>query len=147
MIESWLAGKNMSLESDFSGKATVDCDPDLMTIAMTNLLGNAAKYGRKNGKIRLTVNRGPARLDVSVWNEGPGFKEEDREKLFRKFSRLDDPAHRKAKGTGVGLYTVWRIINQHGGRIEAHSRYGEWAEFAFWIPQPLQCYLQPPGDD
>lgn len=146
MVEPWLEGKEMTLDRQFSGQGTIDCDPDLMIIAMTNLLGNAAKYGRKGGTIRLTVHRGRARLDVSVWNEGAGFKDEDRQKLFRKFSRLDDPAHRKAKGTGVGLYTVWRIVNQHGGRIEAHSRYGQWAEFAFWIPQPLQCYLQPPPE-
>jgi hypothetical protein len=147
MIQPWLDGKEMTLEKQFSGEGTVDCDPDLMTIALTNLLGNAAKYGRKGGKIRLAVNQGPARLDVGVWNEGQGFKDEDRRKLFQKFSRLDDPELKKAKGTGVGLYTVWRIVNQHGGRIEAHSRYGEWAEFNFWIPQPLQCYLQPPPSD
>lgn len=146
MIQPWLEGKDMTLEKQFSGEGSVDCDPDLMTIAMTNLIGNAAKYGRKGGTIRLSVNRGPARVDVSVWNEGQGFKDEDRRKLFHKFSRLDDPELRKAKGTGVGLYTVWRIVNQHGGRIEAHSRYGQWAEFNFWIPQPLQCYLQPPPD-
>ncbi len=147
MVQPWLDGKEMTLEKQLSGEGSVDCDPDLMTIAMTNLLGNAAKYGRKGGKIRLAVNRGPARVDVSVWNEGQGFKDEDRRKLFHKFSRLDDPELKKAKGTGVGLYTVWRIVNQHGGRIEAHSRYGEWAEFNFWIPQPLQCYLQPPQAD
>ncbi len=138
MVQPWLAGKNMRLVKEFAGKAGgVECDPNLMIIAMTNLLNNAAKYGNRDGLIRCAVNCKPDRVEVSVWNEGPGFSEQDKDKLFRKFSRLDDPALRKAKGTGVGLYTVWRIINSHGGRISAGSEQGKWAEFTFHIPRPL----------
>ena len=37
----------------------------------------------------------------------------------------------------MGLYAVWRIVQLHGGRVDARSKYGEWAEFSFEIPQPL----------
>lgn len=138
MIEPWLRGKDMVLHKRFNGElGDVQCDPDLLTIAVTNLLNNAAKYGRNGGEIHLGVQRDADGVEVSVWNEGQGFSPEDRSKLFRKFSRLDDPAHRKAKGTGVGLYTVWRIIKAHGGQIDARSEYGQWAEFRFRLPQPL----------
>ena len=145
MVQPWLTGKEMTLETDLSSPAGgVPCDPDLMTIVMTNLLSNAAKYGCHGGKIKLTITTeddgleglgGLGRnLHVSVWNEGPGFAKADRANLFRKFSRLADPALRKAKGTGVGLYTVWRILNLHGGKIEATSKQGEYALFEFCLP-------------
>jgi len=84
------------------------------------------------------VRRDPDLLAVTVWNEGPGFPESERGKLFRKFSRLQVPELLRRKGSGVGLYTSWRIVNLHGGRISARSEPGAWAEFSFTIPQPLR---------
>jgi hypothetical protein len=57
--------------------------------------------------------------------------------LFKRFSRLKSPELMKEKGTGVGLYTTWRIIQLHHGRIIADSAPGEWASFTFRIPQPI----------
>lgn len=115
----------------------VECDPELLLIVMVNLLGNAAKYGREGGEIRVSAAVAGGALRVAVRNEGPGFPESQRGRLFRRFSRLQTPELLKPKGTGVGLYTCWRIVNLHGGRIWADSRVGEWAEFSFTIPQPL----------
>lgn len=113
------------------------CDAGLLRIVLVNLLSNACKYGREGGEIRLTVVRDPERLEVSVWNEGVGFSPEDRGKLFRRFSRLHQSEFRGKRGTGVGLYTSWRIIQLHRGRIRARSDPGRWAEFAFELSQPL----------
>jgi hypothetical protein len=144
MVQPWLDGKEMTLEREYNPvDAVIDGDPDLLAIVATNLLNNAAKYGNKGGTIRCGFRRTAEEFAFWVWNSGPGFSEEQREKLFRKFSRLQDPALRKAKGTGVGLYTVWRIINQHGGRVFAESEQGAWARFGFTLAQPLQCPLLP----
>jgi signal transduction histidine kinase len=115
----------------------VECDPTLMRIVMVNLLGNAVKYGNERGEIRITVLPGDDRTRVTVWNEGPGFPKHERYKLFRRFSRLDNDDLHKRKGTGVGLYSSWRIIELHGGKIRANSEHGKWAEFSFHFPQPL----------
>jgi hypothetical protein len=114
----------------------ITCDPTLVRIVLVNLLGNAAKYGRPGGTVRVRVKRTPDAALVSVWNEGPGFPERERSKLFRKFSRLDAPALRERPGTGVGLYTCWRIAQLHGGHITADSEEGAWAEFTLRLPQP-----------
>ncbi len=115
----------------------VQCDVDLMTIVMTNLIGNAIKYGNEDGQVKITLSHEDDKLKVSVWNTGPGFSSEQRSRLFRRFSRIDDPELKKRKGTGVGLYSTWRIIQLHHGRIDARSEKGAWAEFFFEIPQPI----------
>mgnify|MGYP001015535009 CR=1 FL=1 len=105
-----------------------------MRIALVNLLGNAVKYGNSGGAIRLTIETNGGRLRVSVMNEGPGFPAGMRDQLFKKFSRLNAPELKKRKGTGVGLYTTWRIIESHGGKIGAESEPGRSATFYFDLP-------------
>jgi signal transduction histidine kinase len=129
------------------------CDATLLRIALVNLLDNASKYGNEGGRIWLTVEYTPEdwahlpRLKVSVRNEGPGFSEAEKNKLFRRFSRLDDPALKTRRGTGVGLYNTWRIIQLHEGRIGAESRQGEWAEFSFEIAAAAECAYTPPDPE
>lgn len=122
--------------------ATLRGDPSLLRIVAVNLLSNAVKYGREGGEVRVEIGtaeeesrgRPGPRVTLSVWNEGPGFTEAERGRLFRKFSRLDDPELRQQKGTGVGLYTVWRIVQMHGGKIRAESQKGSWARFTVALP-------------
>ena len=133
-----LQARGMILERHFpDGPEPIQCDPDLLRIVLVNLLGNAVKYGTPGGVIRIGVERLVDQLQVSVWNQGPGFSAEDRPRLFRKFSRLQAPELMAQKGTGVGLYTSWRIAHLHGGRMDARSQQGQWAEFTLEIPQPL----------
>ena len=130
---------DMRLQLDVPASAVVaDCDPALIRIVLVNLLGNAAKYGRPGGEIRLKAIREPERLEVSVWNEGEGFRPEERGRLFQRFSRLRSSGGANKRGTGVGLYTSWRIVQLHNGRIRARSEPGQWAEFAFELTQPRQ---------
>ncbi len=120
-----------------AGLAQLHCDPDLVRIVLVNLLSNGIKYGQRDGLLRLEARRGAGRFRLVVRNEGPGFAPEQRSRLFRKFSRLDSPELRRRKGTGVGLYTAWRIARLHGGRMDARSELGAWAEFELDIPQPV----------
>ena len=139
IVQSLMEEKRVQFVREVPEKGLrVDCDPSLLRIVLVNLLGNAVKYGEPSGgEIRLRVERPEGALRVSVWNRGPGFPPEQRSRLFRKFSRLQTPELLKRKGTGVGLYTTWRIVQVHGGRTWAKSEPGKWAEFVFEIPQPL----------
>ena len=69
-----------------------------------------------------------------MWNEGPGFPPEKRADLFQRFVRQNTPELIRRKGTGLGLYTCWKIVQLHGGNIWADSELGAWARFAFRIP-------------
>ncbi|MBE0528457.1 MAG: HAMP domain-containing histidine kinase, partial [Thermoleophilia bacterium] len=129
----------------------VCCDPTLLRVVTVNLLDNAIKYGNEGGDIRVkaevTVDeKSGERLRISVWNSGPGFSHGQQNKLFRRFSRLDDPAFKSLRGTGVGLYNSWRIVQLHKGRITAESEQGQWAEFSFEIPAGAECAKPPVVD-
>ncbi len=133
-----LQAKHQVLERAYSTPSlAVEVDPSLLKIVMVNLVGNASKYGNEGGILRVRVEKNASGFLVGVYNEGPGWPPEQRSKLFRKFSRLQTPELQTQKGTGVGLYTSWRIVLLHGGRVDAHSELGHWAEFTMEIPQPL----------
>jgi hypothetical protein len=133
-----LQEKTIEVELDLpDAELSVECDPALMQIAITNLLSNAIKYGDDPGRIRLSASADERGLELSVWNEGPGFSDEEKGLLFRKFSRLTKAELHRRGGTGVGLYTVARIVQLHGGSIEARSQEGRFAEFTIQIPQPI----------
>lgn len=144
VVQSDIEDRGVALEREVpKTPLRIECDPGLLNIVMVNLLGNAVKYGNKDGRIRVRIKKPDGELAVSVWNEGPGFPKSERSKLFKKFSRLQSKELMERKGTGVGLYTTWRIIQAHGGRIWADSEEGAWAEFHFEIPQPLKGTNRP----
>jgi hypothetical protein len=139
LVRPQIEERGMRLEREGSAPSEVECDPSLITIAVTNLLGNAAKYGNEGGRIVLGSSECAAGFRLWVFNEGPGFPESQKRDLFRRFSRLKTPELVKRRGTGVGLYNCWHIVQLHGGRIWAESVEGLWAKFTLEIPQPLQA--------
>lgn len=109
------------------------CDARLARIALENLLGNAVKYTRNQPQPLIEMGRyrdgDPARTTFFVRDNGVGFNMAYAEKLFKPFQRLHGPS--EFEGTGIGLATVRRIVDRHGGHIEGFARPGEGAEFRF----------------
>lgn len=132
------AERDQRLDTEISESLAVECDPNLMGIVLSNLIGNAIKYGARGGRIAVRSSREAGAWTCSVWNEGAGFPPEDRDRLFRRFSRLEGGAARGVEGTGLGLYSAWRIVRRHGGRIDATSEPGAWADFRVVVPQPVE---------
>jgi two-component system NtrC family sensor kinase len=112
------------------------CDLDLMTSVFQNLISNAVKYGRKGSTIKIDseLQRNNGFIKISVFNEGIGFKPEDKEIMFTKFSRFTAENYSTKSGTGLGLFVTKNIIRKHAGDLCAESEYGKWAKFSFTIP-------------
>ncbi|MFW5752665.1 MAG: ATP-binding protein [Planctomycetota bacterium] len=135
VVAPQLREREIRLERALPDGLELRCDPRLLKIVAVNLLGNAIKYGNQGGVVRVTLTGDEREVSLCVWNEGPGFHPASQARLFRKFSRLDEPELKARKGTGVGLYTCWRIARLHGGRIEAASEPGAWASFTLRLPR------------
>jgi two-component system NtrC family sensor kinase len=114
----------------------VEADSGLMRVAFDNLLGNAWKFTSKASAPRIEVGTSQQE-GVAVFfvrDNGAGFNMEWAEKLFSPFQRLHTES--EFEGTGIGLATVYRIVDRHGGRIWAESAVDHGATFYFTIPPP-----------
>jgi len=109
--------RQMTVTNNIAADIKVNGDLDLLLIAANNLIGNAVKYGLENGNITLKSEERINKVQIEVYNDSRPIKEEEKEKLFKKFSRLEDSKDRKVKGTGLGLFLTKEIITQHGGDI------------------------------
>jgi DNA-binding response OmpR family regulator len=112
----------------------VQADGGLMRVALDNLLENAWKFTAKvlAPQIEVGTDRRQGRAVFFVRDNGAGFNMEYAEKLFSPFQRLHTES--EFAGTGIGLATVYRIVDRHGGRIWAESAVDHGASFYFTIP-------------
>jgi light-regulated signal transduction histidine kinase (bacteriophytochrome) len=109
-------------------------DARLLRVVLENLLGNAWKYSRKTASPRVSFDcsRESGSLRFFVGDNGAGFSMADAHRLFKPFERLHDS--KEFPGTGIGLATVQRIVERHGGRIWAEGAVGRGATFYFTLP-------------
>jgi two-component system NtrC family sensor kinase len=112
-----IADKQMVVTNNIAAEIKVNGDLDLLHIVANNLIGNAVKYGLEKGKITLKSKDIKNKVQIEVYNDSRPIREEEKEKLFKKFSRLDDSKEKKIKGTGLGLFLTKEIITKHGGDI------------------------------
>ena len=106
-----------------------------------NLLTNAVKYTDK-GSVTLTMKVSDRKderitIDVSVKDTGIGIREEDRERLFESFERLDEVRNHNIEGTGLGISIVTSLLAMMGSRLLVSSTYGEGSDFSFVIEQEV----------
>jgi PAS domain S-box-containing protein len=106
-----------------------------LTQVFANLLGNAAKYTPENGRIEVKVSRDADHAVVSVADNGIGISEESLHHLFDLFYQAQPPLESIASGLGIGLTLARRLIELHGGSIEARSDgLGKGSEFTVRLP-------------
>jgi PAS domain S-box-containing protein len=114
-------------------------DPSLLRIALENLVGNAWKFTGKEAQPEVefgaTVREG--KTACFIRDNGVGFEMAYVDKLFGAFQRLHTSV--EFPGTGIGLATVRRIMNRHGGQVWAEAEVGKGATFYFTIPEDVKC--------
>ena len=98
------------------------CDSDRMREAIDNLISNAIKYSPIGGKIAVVVSHEQNNTIIRIADEGAGLSPEDLGRLFGRFQRLSAKPTAGESSTGLGLSIVKRIIDMHGGRVNADSQ-------------------------
>ncbi len=114
--------KGLKLALDLDPEMKVKADGDLMLIVVNNLVSNAIKYSNPGANVSIAGHVIENMIEVEVYNDSEPMTDEQRGRLFHKFSRLDNAQTKKVKGTGLGLFIAKQIVEAHGGKIWAESR-------------------------
>ena len=126
--------RKLRLTIDFSGlDAVVSGDPSRLQQILNNLLSNAIKFTRQ-GEIRLQAEYRNKELRFSVQDTGTGMTEEEKDRIFAAFERLDNA--RNLPGFGLGLAIVSRLVSDMQGTLTVKSKPGEGSTFAVFLPFP-----------
>ncbi len=133
--------KGIEIDCICENKIEVDADKNMIDTVLRNLLSNAVKFTRANGKVVVTVkiveknkNTEPAKVHVTVADNGIGIEEKDLKKLFRLDSQFSTQGTAFEQGTGLGLILCNEFINKHEGEIWVDSVVGQGSQFHFTLP-------------
>jgi nitrogen fixation/metabolism regulation signal transduction histidine kinase len=113
---------------------TIVADRDKIANVISNLLSNAIKYSPKGKSIEIRCNVIDGNAQVSVMDEGMGIKQQDVDKLFSRFYRVNNKHTQHISGFGIGLYLCAEIIERHNGKIWVESKSGVGSTFYFALP-------------
>jgi two-component system phosphate regulon sensor histidine kinase PhoR len=112
-------------------------DPDRLRQVLSNLVDNAIKYGRTEGKTLLGAQaRADGMVEIKVRDDGPGIPPDAHSRIFERFYRVDKARSREQGGTGLGLAIVKHVVQAHGGEVRVESAPGAGTTFCFTLPQP-----------
>ncbi|MGH8177822.1 MAG: PAS domain S-box protein [Steroidobacter sp.] len=135
LIES--AGHELSVDVP-AGPLMVDGDLARLSQVFANLLNNAAKYTNPGGHIWLTVRRTDEQVSVTIRDNGIGIPTHMLPKIFEMFAQVDHSLEKAQGGLGIGLSIARKLVEMHGGVIEAHSDgHGAGSEFVVRLPAHL----------
>ncbi len=104
-------------------------DPDLLELAIMNLLENGVKYSEEAAKITITVEEGSDAVKLTIADQGVGIPEGDLDKIFERFFTVDKARSRRMGGAGLGLSIVEAIISKHKAKIEVASTWEKGTTF------------------
>lgn len=130
-----MENRNQTIELKLpSSKLLVECDLAFTVMAISNILDNASKYSEHDTAIKVEVLQVGAHAQIAITDQGVGISKDDTDRLFKKFSRVDNPLSVEVGGTGLGLYWAKAVIVIQGGDITVRSELGEGSTFMITLP-------------
>ena len=127
--------KNVQLVNEMP-ELTATADANRIDQVLANLVDNAIKYGRAQGRVIVGGKKlDNGKLEIFVQDDGPGIPAESLDRVFERFYRVDKARSRDQGGTGLGLSIVKHIVQAHGGEVWVKSELGKGATFFFTLPK------------
>jgi two-component system sensor histidine kinase/response regulator len=128
--------KNLVLRAVLSGEGTlVQADSVAVNQVLDNLISNAIKFSPADKQILVTVRPDASHIECQVQDQGPGFTEEDKTQMFRRYGRLSARPTEGEPSTGLGLSIVKKLVSAMGGDLSCQSTSGYGATFIFRLPR------------
>ncbi len=138
-------GITVTVEAE-AGVCDVMGDQDELVQLFQNLIHNAIKYGRENGKVQVQIGQADGQVLAAVRDEGEGIAPSVIPRLTERFYRVDVKRSRERGGTGLGLAIVKHIVNRHQGRLSIESKLGEGSTFTVILPAaPIETPAKAPS--
>jgi two-component system, OmpR family, sensor histidine kinase SenX3 len=118
------------------GDAAVEVygDEPLLAVALHNLIANAIQYSPKNSRVGVGVSSIDGIVEIAVTDQGVGIPEEDLDRVFERFFRIDPARSRHTGGSGLGLSIVKHVVQNHGGDVRVWSQLGSGSTFTIRLP-------------
>ena len=125
--------KKRGITGEIFGAAHYYAYPDDMRQLLKNLVENAVKYNRENGRVTVRISPDAYQCVISVVDTGIGIPLEHQSRVFERFYRVDKGRSKREGGTGLGLSIVKSILELHGGRYGVQSEVGKGSIFWFQL--------------
>jgi len=140
MDESRLAAESREIKIEFlkNTDVTILGDESQLEMAISNLIENAINYSPNKTTVVVSLNRVDGLAEIKVKDQGIGISDENIERIFERFYRVDPARSRATGGTGLGLSIVKHIITNHGGDITVWSAQGEGSTFTMRLPEYIE---------
>ena len=129
--------------TDWGTSVPVRADPGLTKQALRILVDNAVKYTPDGGHIRVTAGSTEDTVWMDVWDDGIGIPEQDRERIFDRFYRVDKARSRESGGTGLGLSIAREIVQRHHGTIALAPHDGPGTTVRLTLPIAQEKMVRP----
>ncbi len=133
VVRSVYESAQISIEKN-NESITVAADPDILELAIINLLDNAAKYSNPPAQIKIKLMQEGDEASISISDKGIGIPPADLEHIFERFYTVDKARSRRLGGAGLGLSIVRTIIERHHGTISVTSTMGMGTTFTIRLP-------------
>ncbi len=134
-------GTLLRIKSSFQGAVSVKADPQRISQVMTNLIENAIKYGKENGKVIVGFEDDKKHISITVRDDGPGIPQEHLSRIFERFYRVEKSRSKERGGTGLGLAIVKHILNAHKSKIAVMSKPDKGTMFRFKLDKAVETEL------
>lgn len=126
--------RGIYVEATSGDVATVIGDRDQLIAAVHNLIENAINYSPENTKVSVQSKVVAGIVEISITDQGIGIAEEDLNRIFERFYRVDPARSRATGGTGLGLSIVKHVALNHGGDVRVWSKVGVGSTFVLQLP-------------
>ena len=142
VLASVRAGTGREISFDVDGELpAINADPDKLAQVVTNLVDNAVRHARS--RVCVSLHERGNRVELYVDDDGTGIAEEDRERVFERFVRLDEARNRDVGGSGLGLAIVQTIVEVLGGAVDVGTAPIGGARFSVVLPAALKAPTHP----
>lgn len=131
-----LAGeRGISLDCKVDGDSVAEVDAQYLLRLLVNLIDNAIKYNRANGRVEVSLGRTDSGVVISIADTGAGIPKEELPRIFDRFFRGRAEGEGRASGAGLGLSLAHWVARAHGGRMEVETQLGQGTTFRVWLPR------------